>query len=85
MLQVSNLNKSYGVQTILKDINFTIQGNDRVGLVGANGCGKSTLLDILTGKLPADSGIGALEKGKILGYLPQKTHLEGEISIRKNY
>lgn len=84
MLQVSNLNKSYGVQTILKDISFNIQGNDRVGLVGANGCGKSTLLDILTGKLPADSGIVALEKGKILGYLPQKTHLEGEISIQ-NY
>ena len=84
MLQVSNLNKSYGVQSILKDINFTIQGNDRVGLVGANGCGKSTLLDILTGKLPADSGIVALEKGKILGYLPQKTHLEGDISIQSH-
>ena len=84
MLQVSNLNKSYGVQTILKDISFNIQGNDRVGLVGANGCGKSTLLDILTGKLPADSGIVALEKGKILGYLPQRTHLEGDISIQSH-
>ena len=84
MLQVSNLNKYYGVKTLLKDINFTIQDNDRVGLVGANGCGKSTLLDILTGKLPADSGIVALEKGKILGYLPQKTHLEGDISIQSH-
>jgi len=71
MLQVHQVSKSYGIQTILDNITFSIQPADRVGLVGPNGSGKSTLLHILTGEEPPDRGTVFLANGANLGYLPQ--------------
>jgi ATP-binding cassette subfamily F protein 3 len=71
MLQVHQVNKSYGIQTILEDVTFSILPDDRVGLIGPNGSGKSTLLRILTGEEPPDSGTVLLAAGAGLGYLPQ--------------
>ncbi len=47
MLTVVHLSKSYGALTVLDDISFVINPNDRVGIVGSNGVGKTTLLNIL--------------------------------------
>jgi len=71
MLQAHQISKSYGVQTILDQITFSIQPNDRVGLVGPNGSGKSTLLRILTREEEPDSGSVFLQGSANLGYLPQ--------------
>ena len=76
MLQAHQINKSYGVQTILEDITFSIQPNDRVGLVGANGAGKSTLLRILTHEEEADGGTVFLAPNANLGYLAQGLDLD---------
>ena len=58
MLVVSNISKRFrGAEDyILKDISFTVNGGERVGLIGPNGCGKSTLLQIINGQMAADSG-----------------------------
>ncbi len=56
MLQVHHLSKSYVTETILKDITFSINRGERVGLVGPNGCGKTTLLRLLTGEETQDAG-----------------------------
>src|SRR5512132_997741 len=71
MLQVHQISKSYGVQTILDEITFSISPADRVGLVGPNGSGKSTLLGIITGEEAPDQGTVFLAPGANLGYLPQ--------------
>jgi ATP-binding cassette, subfamily F, member 3 len=81
MLQVHQVFKSYGVQTILDNITFFINPDDRVGLVGPNGSGKSTLLRILTGEEPADSGVVFLAPGASLGYLPQGLDLALDASV----
>src|SRR5512135_3554469 len=75
MLQVHQVSKSYGVHTILEDITFAIQPDDRVGLVGPNGSGKSTLLRIITREEPPDTGTVFLAPGAALGYLPQGIEL----------
>lgn len=49
LLKVENLSKSFGENTVLKDINFTIKPGEIVGLVGENGAGKSTLMKIIFG------------------------------------
>ncbi len=56
MLHVSNISKSYGVDTVLAGISFVANAGERIGLVGPNGCGKTTLLRIIAGAEAADKG-----------------------------
>jgi len=65
------LSKSYGVQDILKNITFSINQGEKVGLIGANGAGKTTLFKILTGELKHDSGNIFSAKSSEIGYLRQ--------------
>jgi simple sugar transport system ATP-binding protein len=55
-VQMTHIDKYFGVVCALKDINFTVGKNDIVGLIGDNGAGKSTLVKILTGVYPASNG-----------------------------
>jgi len=81
MLQVHQVSKSYGVQTILEEVTFSINPGDRVGLVGPNGSGKSTLLRILTGEEPPDQGTVFLAPETNLGYLPQGLDLALDVTV----
>lgn len=56
MLEIKDLNKSYGKTKVLTDINFTLEENKIYGLLGRNGVGKTTLLKLLTGQLMRNSG-----------------------------
>ncbi|MDR1042998.1 MAG: ABC-F family ATP-binding cassette domain-containing protein [Clostridiales Family XIII bacterium] len=71
-IAVSNLSKSFGVNTIIEDVSFNVNSGERVGIVGGNGAGKSTLLKILAG---LDDDIGGrvfISSGKRVGYLRQE-------------
>ena len=52
MLTVHHLNKSYGVEAILKDISFSLNAGESWGLVGSNGCDKTTLVLTIGGFIP---------------------------------
>ncbi len=72
MLSVNSISKSFGVETILDRISFTLNPGERLGLVGPNGCGKTTLLKILVGQEKADSGVVRFDPPALrTGYLPQ--------------
>lgn len=47
MLRIKNLNKSYGTRTLFRDVSFSIEPNEKIGLMGRNGSGKSTFLRML--------------------------------------
>ena len=72
MLTAHHLSKSFGVQTILDSVSFSVNRGERVGLVGPNGCGKTTLLRILTGQDQPDAGAVQLTPPDVrAGYLAQ--------------
>lgn len=50
ILQVNQLSKSFGADTILTNIKLEVRSRDRIAVVGRNGAGKSTLLKIIAGK-----------------------------------
>ena len=71
MLQAHQISKTYGIQTVLQDITFSLLPDDRAGLVGENGSGKSTLLRILSGVEEPDRGTVSLSAHETFGCLPQ--------------
>src|SRR6266516_2431123 len=73
MLAVRHLSKSYGAITVLEDISFVVNSNDRAGIVGSNGVGKTTLLTILIDRESIDSGSFSFDPLTEVGYLPQTT------------
>ncbi len=80
-LSCSNITKSYGIDVILKDISFTIETSDRIGLIGRNGAGKSTLFKIITGELSNDSGDIYKAKDLTVGYLEQAPEIESDENL----
>ena len=83
ILALQEVQKSFGTHEVLKRVSFTLQEQDRMGLVGVNGCGKSTLMKIIAGEETADSGSVNMQKGLRIGYLAQQGELTGEETVRE--
>lgn len=91
MLNVSNLNKSYGKDLIINDFNYEFK-QGVYGLLGPNGAGKTTLINILAAASKADSGRVTYMGKDIfrqgeeyydsLGYLPQEDCIYPKLSGR---
>ena len=82
MLTAHNLSKAFGLSPILKNITFSVNAGDRVGLIGPNGCGKTTLLRLLTGEERPDAGHVALTPGNLpIGYLTQGFEPEPALNL----
>lgn len=73
IIEVKDIEKSFGDKKIIDDFSFTLLRDDRIGILGDNGSGKSTLLNIITGKLEADSGIVDIGETVNIGYFTQET------------
>lgn len=80
ILELKNIDKSFGEKLLLKDFSYQFQRGEKVGIVGKNGAGKSTLLNIIQGLEPCDKG--EIETGETIkfGYFSQKglTYKEDE-------
>lgn len=81
VLAGKDIKKSYGVETIIENISFTVQDHDKIGVVGVNGAGKSTLFKIITGLLEKDEGDIFLGKNIRLGYMSQDFEFQSDNTI----
>ncbi|MBW2722141.1 MAG: ABC-F family ATP-binding cassette domain-containing protein [Deltaproteobacteria bacterium] len=90
VLELKKASKGYGDQSVVSDIDLTIQRGDRFALIGLNGVGKTTLLRLMAGVLTPDSGELVLGSGVSIAYFaqqqlellnPQQTVLESLQSV----
>jgi ATP-binding cassette subfamily F protein 3 len=81
MLTISNMTKSFGERVLFEDVSIQVNRGDRMGLVGPNGSGKSTLFSLILGGDTPDEGRVVLERGAVLGHLPQETAPVGEETV----
>ena len=75
------MEQRFGATPLFSNVNFTIENNARIGLVGPNGVGKTTLLKIMTGKQEATHGEFTVNKGIELGYIAQEHDFDESKSI----
>lgn len=71
IIQAEDISKSYD-QPVFKPFDFTLRKEDRCAVVGPNGCGKTTLLNVLTRKIPSDTGKLVVGKNTHIAYLSQQ-------------
>lgn len=79
--QGHDLEQQFGATTLFKNVNFSIDSNARIGLVGPNGVGKTTLLRIMTGEQEPTHGEFTVNKNIEVGYIAQENALNEDKSI----
>jgi ABC-2 type transport system ATP-binding protein len=92
-IEAEHLVKTYGGIAAVNDVSFTVRRGEIVGLLGPNGAGKSTTMRILTGFLPATSGIVRIcgvpvasrtdEAKRHIGYMPENNPLPEDMRINE--
>lgn len=81
ILTVEGVAKSYGTRVLFDDVTFSVDGGQKLGLIGLNGAGKTTLLKIIAGMAEADKGeIWRNPKARI-HYLPQEPQFNSGRSV----
>lgn len=81
LLQLNNVARHFGDITLYDDVNFSIQSQDRIALVGRNGTGKSTLIKQIIGQEPLSGGTITKQRGIKIGYLEQHVALNSDRTI----
>lgn len=82
LLHIRNLNKTFGANEILEDINLDVSAGEIVALVGPNGSGKTTLLNLIRGKLKPTLGNIVIEKDVNISFVPQENPQE-DITVKE--
>lgn len=81
LLQLGNVSKAYGTNTIFEHIDLEIKSGETLGIVGKNGAGKSTLMKVMAGELTYDTGTLSMPKHVNMGYLSQQMTLESDETV----
>lgn len=71
-IELHNISKSYGDKTLIKDFEYIVLKNQRLGIIGPNGCGKSTLMKIITNIIEPDEGYIEIGDTIQIGYFAQE-------------
>lgn len=71
-IELEHASKSFSGREIIKDFNYILLRDDRVGIIGPNGSGKSTLLNMIAGRLQPDAGSVTLGETVKIGFFTQE-------------
>ncbi len=83
MISIQNLKVEFSARPLFDNINYVINKNDRIALVGKNGAGKSTMLKIIAGLHAPTAGSVSKPSDVTIGYLPQQMRLVDDCALRE--
>lgn len=83
MVSIENITVEFGGFTLLNDISFVLNNNERIALAGKNGAGKSTLLKLVAGIQKPTKGNISYPKDVTIGYLPQQMVLDNTRTVKE--
>lgn len=83
IISCQNISKAYAGRFLFQDISFSVEEDEKVGLIGPNGSGKSTLLKILAGQTGPDEGSIVKRRDLRVAYLPQYHSFDREKSAQE--
>lgn len=78
VLELTGLNKAFGEQELLRDINLNLFYQDSACIIGENGSGKTTLLKMILGEVEPNRGVIRIGANVKIGYLPQQVEYPDE-------
>ena len=81
LLSAEHISINFGTRQILQDVNFYLNENDKVGIIGINGTGKSTFLKVLAGILEADQGRITRNPNVQVSFLSQNPQMDDEATV----
>ena len=89
-ISINDLTLRFGTTTILEKISFSLEENDKLGIIGVNGSGKSSLFKLILGEYEAEEGNVYISKGKSVGVLTQEgaftvSDLCGDTALEQMY
>ncbi len=82
LLNAQSVTKTFGATTLFRDVSFTVNDGDRIGLIGPNGSGKSTLLKMLSGEIDPDAGEITPRKSLRMAYVEQDSVFPEDATVR---
>jgi len=95
-LEASGLSKRYGKRWVVQGVDLTVSGGEIVGLLGPNGSGKTTTFHMISGFIPPDHGMVALNRTPLtdlpvfkrarmgIVYLPQEASIFRKLTVEEN-
>lgn len=81
MISVNGLTVEFSARTLFKDVNFVINPNDKIALMGKNGAGKSTMMKIIAGQQKPNRGSIQCSSDTVIAYLPQHLLTEDDCTV----
>ena len=81
VISLSSAQLAFGHVALLDHAEFSLESNERVGLIGRNGTGKSSLLKIISGMSKLDDGLLVMQQGIKIAYVDQEPHFSPDMSV----
>ena len=82
LIDLIDVSKKFGANEILNGVNFSINENEKIAIIGKNGSGKSTLMKIISGEVAADSGRRIVQSLISVEMLAQNPNFNATFSVR---
>ncbi len=82
VLELHGISKSYGGRQVIRPFSYSFRRGERIGMIGPNGSGKTTFLELISGRVPPDSGSAVKGENTVFAYFDQTgSFADGKLTV----